>query len=250
MAPHAAGIHPSDIVALRPASSTSVGDVVAHSQLLHRVVLHRIVAIHNGHYTFKGRQTTGLSTRTTQPAPNSSASAGYQIPSVGRLVGILHTPPVLAALPPAARRATWAGRRRPDRRPAVNTVIARRTAHRATAALQPPGLLASATTAIGAANGRPRLTGDRQRPTDRTQSANDPNAAGSPLATTRHGANGQTQPTSNSAPPPQTTCNGKAGADCIIGGAGDDTINGGGGADICIGGPGTDTFTNCATSYQ
>jgi signal peptidase I len=92
------GIHPSDIVALRPASHYQVGDVVGyHSQLLHRVVLHRIVAIHNGHYTFKGDNNGFLD----PDHPTRSQLVGkrwFQIPSIGRLVGILHTPLVLALL--------------------------------------------------------------------------------------------------------------------------------------------------------
>jgi signal peptidase I len=48
-------IHTGDLVLVRPASDYHVGEVVAyHSTLLNTVVLHRIVAIHNGHYTFKG----------------------------------------------------------------------------------------------------------------------------------------------------------------------------------------------------
>jgi signal peptidase I len=44
-----------DLALVKPASQYKVGDVVAyHSSLLHIVVLHRIYAIHNGRYTFKG----------------------------------------------------------------------------------------------------------------------------------------------------------------------------------------------------
>ena len=45
----------NDLVVLRPSSAYRVGDVVAyHSTLVHRVVLHRIVAVRDGRYTFKG----------------------------------------------------------------------------------------------------------------------------------------------------------------------------------------------------
>lgn len=48
-------LHTGDLVLVRPASSYHVGEVVAyHSTLLHTVVLHRIISIHDGHYTFKG----------------------------------------------------------------------------------------------------------------------------------------------------------------------------------------------------
>jgi signal peptidase I len=47
--------HTGDLALVRPAGQYKVGEIVAyHSSLLHMVVLHRIVAIHNGHYTFKG----------------------------------------------------------------------------------------------------------------------------------------------------------------------------------------------------
>lgn len=49
------GFHTGDLALVRPAGQYKVGEIVAyHSSLLHLVVLHRIVAIHNGHYTFKG----------------------------------------------------------------------------------------------------------------------------------------------------------------------------------------------------
>jgi signal peptidase I len=44
-----------DLALVKPAARYRVGDVVAyHSSLLHIVVLHRIVAIHDARYTFKG----------------------------------------------------------------------------------------------------------------------------------------------------------------------------------------------------
>ena len=52
MEPH---FHTGDLAIVRPAEHYRVGDVVAyHSSLLHVVVLHRIIAIHGGHYVFKG----------------------------------------------------------------------------------------------------------------------------------------------------------------------------------------------------
>ncbi|MGA9857541.1 MAG: signal peptidase I [Solirubrobacteraceae bacterium] len=47
--------HSGDLALVRPAAQYRVGDVVAyHSSLLHIVVLHRIYAIHDGRYAFKG----------------------------------------------------------------------------------------------------------------------------------------------------------------------------------------------------
>jgi signal peptidase I len=92
------GIHRSDIVALRPANQYQVGDVVGYqSHLLHRVVLHRIVAIHNGRYTFEGDNNGFLDPE----HPTRAQLVGkrwFQLPTIGRLVGIFHTPWILAAL--------------------------------------------------------------------------------------------------------------------------------------------------------
>jgi len=47
--------HTGDLAIVRPVEHYHVGEIVAyHSSLLHVVVLHRIIAIHGGHYTFKG----------------------------------------------------------------------------------------------------------------------------------------------------------------------------------------------------
>jgi signal peptidase I len=48
-------LHAGDLALVRPANDYHVGEVVAYrSTLLHTVVLHRIYAIHDGRYTFKG----------------------------------------------------------------------------------------------------------------------------------------------------------------------------------------------------
>jgi hypothetical protein len=111
-------------------------------------------------------------------------------------------------------------------------------------------LLASATTAIGSANGVPA---SQVTVSVRPIGPNDlkpPECASLTLTALVTGATGTNAADLQLGTPAADNLNGKAGNDCIIGGAGDDTINGGGGTDICIGGPGTDTFTNCATSYQ
>jgi len=47
--------HSGDLAILFPASEYRVGDIVAyHSTLLDTVVMHRITAVHEGHYLFKG----------------------------------------------------------------------------------------------------------------------------------------------------------------------------------------------------
>ncbi len=52
MEPH---FRSGDLAIVRPAAQYRVGEIVAyHSSLLHEVVLHRIYAIHDGRYTFKG----------------------------------------------------------------------------------------------------------------------------------------------------------------------------------------------------
>ena len=88
----------SDLVALRPAHTYRVGDVVGYrSRLLRRVVLHRIVAIHGGRYTFEGDNNSFLDPE----HPNRSAIVGklwFHIPSAGRLVQALHVPWVAGAL--------------------------------------------------------------------------------------------------------------------------------------------------------
>jgi signal peptidase I len=47
--------HSGDLALVRAASHYRIGDIVAyHSSPLHEVVLHRIVAVHDGHFTIKG----------------------------------------------------------------------------------------------------------------------------------------------------------------------------------------------------
>jgi signal peptidase I len=55
------GYHAGDLAFIRPVASYRVGDVVAyHSQTLGIIVMHRIVAIRDGRYTFKGDHNTWL----------------------------------------------------------------------------------------------------------------------------------------------------------------------------------------------
>lgn len=60
--------HTGDLAVLRAGGSYRVGDVVAYrSASLHSVVMHRIVSIANGHYTFKGDNNSWL-----DPVPATS----------------------------------------------------------------------------------------------------------------------------------------------------------------------------------
>jgi signal peptidase I len=88
----------SDLVALRPQHTYRVGDIVGYrSGLIHRVVLHRIVAIHDGRYVFKGDNNSFID----PDRPTRSQLVGrlwLHVPTAGRLVQQLQRPPVAAAL--------------------------------------------------------------------------------------------------------------------------------------------------------
>jgi signal peptidase I len=84
--------HSGDLALVRPAGQYKVGEIVAyHSSLLHLVVLHRIVAIHNGHYTFKGDNNNFL-----DPVhPTRAELVGrlwVQVPRGGFILIALHNP--------------------------------------------------------------------------------------------------------------------------------------------------------------
>jgi signal peptidase I len=105
----------SDLVALRAAGTYRVGDVVGYrSSLIHRLVLHRIVAIHGNRYVFKGDHNTFLD----PDRPTRSQLVGkvwFQLPSAGRAVGALHIPWVVAAIAALLVLALGLGDRRPAR---------------------------------------------------------------------------------------------------------------------------------------
>jgi signal peptidase I len=87
-----------DLVILHRADDYRVGDVVAYrSRILHRVVLHRIVAIHGGRYTFKGDNNTWLDPET--PTRGALiAKLWLRVPRAGALSSLIRTPAVAAAL--------------------------------------------------------------------------------------------------------------------------------------------------------
>ena len=86
--------HSGDLAIVRPAGQYRVGDVVAyHSSLLRLVVLHRIVAIHNGHYTFKGDNNNFLDP--VQPTRDELVGKLWlHVPRGGVVLAWLHTPVV------------------------------------------------------------------------------------------------------------------------------------------------------------
>ncbi|HTW11472.1 MAG TPA: signal peptidase I, partial [Solirubrobacteraceae bacterium] len=90
--------HTGDLAIVRAASTYKIGEIVAyHSSLLHEVVLHRIVAIHDGRYTFKGDNNDFF-----DPVhPTRSQLIGrlwIHLPHVGLILEKLRTPVGAAAL--------------------------------------------------------------------------------------------------------------------------------------------------------
>jgi signal peptidase I len=102
----------SDLVVLRPAESYHVGEIVGyHSTLLHRVVLHRIVAIKDGRYVFKGDNNRFLD----PDQPTRAQLIGrlwFVLPSAGHLIAALRIPWVLATIAAILVAALGLGRSR------------------------------------------------------------------------------------------------------------------------------------------
>ena len=95
MEPH---FHTGDLALVRPTDRYRVGEVVAyHSSALHVVVLHRIVAIHDGHYTFKGDNNSFLD----PVRPTRAQLIGVlwvHLPQGGRVLKFIHSPVTAAVL--------------------------------------------------------------------------------------------------------------------------------------------------------
>jgi signal peptidase I len=145
--------HTGDLALLRPARDYHVGDVVAyHSSLLHTVVMHRIVAISGGHYTFKGDNNSWLD---PQPPTRSQliGKLALRIPHGGVWLKRAASPAVLGvvAFTLLASGGTVAQTRRTRRRRTVSRHAAARTPRPApmTALAPPLRAAAGATTAIG-----------------------------------------------------------------------------------------------------
>jgi len=89
MEPH---FHHGDLVVLRRQSSYSVGEVVAYySHDLRKNVLHRIIAVHNGRYTFKGDNNNFVDPE--HPTAADLVGAEWMhVPRAGDWLGALHDP--------------------------------------------------------------------------------------------------------------------------------------------------------------
>ena len=87
-----------DLVVLRRSSSYEIGDVVAYrSTLLNRIVLHRIVAIDDGRYTFKGDNNTFLDSEQPTEA-DLVGELSVHVPIAGRVVPLMHVPWIVGLL--------------------------------------------------------------------------------------------------------------------------------------------------------
>ena len=87
-----------DLVLLRASRSYHVGEVVGYrSALLRRIVLHRIVAIDHGRYTFRGDNNRFLDPE----RPTRDRLVGrmwLHVRAGGRMVGVLRVPWIVGAL--------------------------------------------------------------------------------------------------------------------------------------------------------
>lgn len=85
-------LHKGDLVLVRPESDYHVGQVVAyHSDTLHTVVLHRIVARDGDRYVFKGDNNTWLDT--DHPTKEQLiGSMQLRMAGMGDKLGLLHSP--------------------------------------------------------------------------------------------------------------------------------------------------------------
>lgn len=121
------GFRTGDLAVVRPAREYRVGDVVAYrSELMNTVVLHRIVAVENGYYTFKGDNNSWLDPE--QPTRNELIGAlTAHIPEGGAWLSRAVSPPVLGllafALLGGGSAAATTRHRRKRRRAAVSRHI-------------------------------------------------------------------------------------------------------------------------------
>jgi signal peptidase I len=104
--------HTGDVAIVRAVGDYKVGDVVAyHSDQLHTVVLHRIVAVGDGRYTFKGDNNSWLD----QEHPRAGQLLGklvLRVPHGGTWIQRLKTFPTLGALASVLVLTAGAGRAR------------------------------------------------------------------------------------------------------------------------------------------
>ncbi len=90
--------HTGDLAIVRPTSQYRVGDIAAYwSTLLHTVALHRIIAIHGDHYTFKGDNNDFVDP--THPTRSQLLGKLWiHVPHGGVWVNLFHTPAIAAAI--------------------------------------------------------------------------------------------------------------------------------------------------------
>jgi signal peptidase I len=95
MLPH---FHAGDLVILRTASAYHVGEVAAyHNGELGVVVMHRIIAIRDGHYVFKGDNNNFVDS--FEPTKSQIVGAEWaHLPRAGRLLTDLRVPAVTATV--------------------------------------------------------------------------------------------------------------------------------------------------------
>jgi signal peptidase I len=95
MLPH---FHAGDLVILRKQSSYHVGEVAGyHNGELGVVVMHRIIAIHDGHYVFKGDNNNFIDSY--EPTKSQIVGAEWvHLPRVGNLLDDLRVPGVAAVV--------------------------------------------------------------------------------------------------------------------------------------------------------
>jgi signal peptidase I len=88
--------HTGDLAIVRPTAEYRVGDIVAyHSTLLHVVVLHRIIRLAGGHYTFKGDNNNFVDP--VQPVRSQLVGKLWlHLPRGGVFLHWLHTPAIAA----------------------------------------------------------------------------------------------------------------------------------------------------------
>jgi signal peptidase I len=90
--------HTGDLAIVRPAGQYKVGDIVAYwSTLLHTTALHRIIAIHGNHYTFKGDNNNFVDP--THPTrAQLFGKLWIHVPHGGVWFNFLHAPAIAAGI--------------------------------------------------------------------------------------------------------------------------------------------------------
>lgn len=134
-----------DLAVLQPADTYQEGDVAAyHSDLLGTTVMHRIVGVENGHYTFQGDNNAWLDPE--QPSRSQLiGKLAFHVPQGGLWLERLTSPPVLGliafVLIASGGTAATTRKLRRKRRTAVSRHISDRPAPRFAAAGLPAGSL-------------------------------------------------------------------------------------------------------------